>query len=453
MKALRALIMPVLLLASLPVASVALDPVGPTELRRATHRRFLPTVQRRYLPPEPCLPAFDEDRLLLTIDTEGDLEQLRTADLNGDGWTDAIVARLIYQTLETFEVGILLNDQQGGLVDATQEVFEGPVPRVQHPSRILLDDFDGDGRMDVFIPDNGMDTDPFPGYQNTLVLSAPGGKLVDATSGLPQQYEQTHSAAAADIDADGDVDLYVGNLGGEGEEPPEIWLNDGTGRFTVAQGLLPAAQIDLSQNWYTASQFADVNNDGFPDLILGQADPNRYSHVLINDGTGRFAKLTDSLPPTIFFPIHDIMDIKAADINGDGYLDLVLVDTRNTYIGRYIQILINNGDGTFVDETSTRITQTYDDGWLRYLQLLDLNYDGHMDLVVRQMDGPGPMFYLNNGHGVFREWDHGLDLYNFDFLDIDRDGWWDILNSGGAGNGWPEWHSIMRHIGCRGLAP
>ena len=53
------------------------------------------------------------------------------------------------------------------------------------------------------------DTDPFPGYQNTLILSAPGGKLVDATGNLPQVYDYTHSAAAADVDGDGATDLYV----------------------------------------------------------------------------------------------------------------------------------------------------------------------------------------------------------------------------------------------------
>ena len=324
---------------------------------------------------------------------------------------------------------------------------------MQHPREIVIADLNGDARPDIFVADHGMDTDPFPGYQNTLVLSAPGGKLVDATAKLPQRDDYTHSATAADIDADGDVDLYVGNMGGEGEEAPGILLNDGTGGFTLAEGRLPPEQTDLQLNWYGSCQFADVNNDASPDLILGQGDPNRYSHVLTNDGTGRFTRLATPLPPTIFFPIHGIMEIKASDISGDGYLDLLLIDTRNTYIGRYIQILINNRDGTFVDETSKRISQTYHDGWLVYLQLLDLNYDGHVDFVARQMTGPGPLLYLNDGRGVFSEWDHGLDLYTFDFLDIDRDGRRDILNSGGAFDGSPEWHAIMRHIGCRQMDP
>jgi hypothetical protein len=226
-------------------------------------------------------------------------------------------------------------------------------------------------------------------------------------------------------------------------------LNDGLGGFSVAAGLLPAEQTDLFLNNYTASQFADVNNDAFPDLILGQGNPNRPSHVLLNDGAGHFAQMETPLPPTIFAPIQQPMDIKAADINGDGYLDLFLVDTRNTYIGRYIQVLINNGDGTFRDETAARLPQKTDEGWLRHVDLLDLNYDGHLDIVGAAMEGPH-VFYLNNGQGVFGEWDHGMDLSSV-FLDLDRDSWRDNLLSGSTepGTGLPEWHAIKRHIGCQ----
>jgi len=140
----------------------------PGPVARAPHRVLLPIALRAYQPPQPCLPVFGPERPLLTIDTAASIEWLATADLNGDGWTDAIVVRNIFQTLQSFEISILLNDQRGGLVDATHQVFDGPVPRVQHPSKILLRDFSGDGRTDVFIANSGMDTSPHPGR----VLSA-----------------------------------------------------------------------------------------------------------------------------------------------------------------------------------------------------------------------------------------------------------------------------------------
>ena len=458
MKRSMALVTLMLLLLARWTSATGITAAQPGPVARAQHRVFLPVALRAYQAPEPCLPVFGPERPLLTIDTAASIERLATADLNGDGWTDAIVTRIIWATPQSFEITILLNDQQGGLVDATHDIFEGPVPKVQHPAEILLRDYNGDGRTDVFIADHGMGAPPAPGGQNVLVLSVPGGKLVDATSNLPQQLDNPHRAAAADIDGDGDIDLYVANIWGQNGFPPAIWLNsDGAGTFTAATGRLPYPLEDLSYGAYTACEFVDVNSDGSPDLVLGDAGDDLQggpdSLVLLNDGRGRFSVLSNAMPSKPFAASDVALDIDATDINSDGYQDLLMVFTRESYIGRYIQVLINNGDGTFVDETSTRISQTYDDGWLRYLQLLDLNYDGYVDLVAQRMAGPGPMFYLNNGQGAFREWDHGLDLANFEFLDIDRDGWRDILNSGDAFAGWPEWHAIRRHIGCQETAP
>ena len=243
----------------------------------------------------------------------------------------------------------------------TSEVISGDIPKVMEPREIVLDDFNGDDRVDIFIADQGKDADPWPGYQNTLILSAPGGKMVDASKNLPQQSDQTHSATTADIDGDGDNDLFIGNLGGGGVAP-QIWLNDGTGIFTIANGILPNEQTDLMKNWYTTCLFSDINNDEYPDLILGQGDINRESHVLINDGTGHFTRVETSLPPSFFAPEQCPVDIKAGDIDEDDLMDLLIVNTRNSFYGWYIQVLINNGDGTFRDETafsSTSVRQLF----------------------------------------------------------------------------------------------
>ena len=415
-------------------------------LADADFNAFIPFAPANY-PQVPCLPLFANDQLLLTITTEAALERMAAADLNGDGWPDVVIARIIFQSATSHEISILLNDRHGGLYDGTQTVFNDPPPAVQHPTRLLLHDFNGDSRPDIFISDLGMDAPPFPGYQNSLVLSAPGGKLIDATDQLPQQADQSHSAAAADIDRDGDIDLFIGNLGGS---PPQIWLNDGNGNFTVGSGLLPAAQENLSQNWYTSSQFADVNLDAFPDLVLGQGNPHQDSHLLINDGSGQFTLHPTPLPPTIFAPNQQPIDIKSADINDDAYPDLLITDTRSSYVGRYIQLLINNGDNTFRDETAGRLPQTYDDGWWRQIDLLDINYDGHLDFVAKAMSGPH-LFYLHDAQGGFNAWDPGIDLYEFVFLEFDGDGRRDILLSGSADPGVndQEWHAIIRHNGCQ----
>ena len=256
--------------------------------------------------------------------------QIAVADFNGDGHQDILIAHDSHDAQHTFPVTILLGDGHGGFTDGTGSIFAGDVPRTQYPRQIVIADFNGDHRPDVFIADTGDDNPPFPGYQNTLILSAPGGKLVDATANLPQVNDYTHSAAAADVNGDGTTDLYIGNIHGANEVPPRILLNDGTGHFTVANNLLPAAQTNLSQNVYTGSGFADVNGDGHPDLVLSGADSSTsQSVVLLNDGTGHFSELPGALPAKPFGPDAIGFDPTPLDINADGHPDLVISYTKS----------------------------------------------------------------------------------------------------------------------------
>jgi len=96
--------------------------------------------------------------------------------------------------------------------------------------------------MDFFIADHGNDNEPFGGWPNTLVLSAPGGRLVDASANLPAEHGFTHAAAAGDVNGDGSPDLYVGNICCGA--PPEILINDGGGHFSQLAGALPSSMID-----------------------------------------------------------------------------------------------------------------------------------------------------------------------------------------------------------------
>jgi hypothetical protein len=307
-----------------------------------------------------------------------------------------------------------------------------------------------------------MDADPFPGYQNTLVLSAPGGKLVDATASLPQQNDFTHQASAGDIDGDGDNDLYLANIGGgQSMIPPQIWLNDGSGGFSIAEGRLPITQTNLSLNRYTASEFVDINNDTFPDLILGDAGVDLGSGgdnaVLQNDGTGVFSLLDDAVPPNPFAGWDHALDIQPADLDDDGYQDLLIAYTRLDpwYVGRYIQVLINNQNGTFRDETGTRLPQSdNDDPYVYRLHLMDIDGDQDMDLIARPWDGPdvNPLVFLNDGNGIFswQPFDFGLWFLYYTFLDLDGDAGHDLVFATFAP---PEDIYVIRDLGCPVFLP
>lgn len=403
--------------------------------------------------PLSCLPRFGAPHLLLELPAAGNLDNMAAADFDGDGWPDVVLARSVFASPLVFELDFLLNDGIG-LVHGTSTVFSGLVPTVSHPREIVLSDFNGDGRTDIFVADHGEDASPHPGYQNTLVLSSPGGKLVNGTAYCPQQWDFTHSAAAADIDGDGDVDLFVGNIWGQRMIPPQIWLNDGTGRFVIATGRLPARQTNLSETGYTTCLFVDVNNDGSADLILGDAGAygGQDSVVLLNDGRGYFRLLRDAMPPKRWHSTDVALDIQAADINGDGYQDLCMAFTKTSYEGRYIQVFINNRNGTFRDETASRmpLQAENNDFWLKFLELIDLDYDGDADLVTWPIAGEHPLFYLNTGGGYFNELPpvSGVSPMLWLFLDLDGDGRRDILSSLGRYGSIPEGHYLLRDMGC-----
>jgi hypothetical protein len=359
-----------------------------------------------------------------------------TADFNCDGRVDVLLVRGLYGTNTSVPVSIGLANGTGGFIDGTSQIFTGPVPQAVWPRKILIDDFNGDGRPDIFIADHGNDTQAggYPGYQNTLLLSTNSCQLADATANLPQQYDFTHSAASADIDNDGDVDLFVGNIYGANQVPPQIWLNNGTGTFTVSTGRLPVAQVDLNQNKYTASLFVDVNGDDNPDLILGgQNDFLSQSLVLVNDGSGRFTPLANAIPSKPFGTDSVALDIKSADFNHDGWNDLVIVFTKPSYQGRWEQILINNGNGTFSDQTSTLLPQVDNSSqWDIWAHVVDLDGDGNHDLIAESIDtSAGNRYFTANASGQFTNVPFLSGLNGlFAMVDANGDGHRDILTFG-----------------------
>src|SRR5262249_38615303 len=128
---------------------------------------------------------------------------------------------------------------------------------------------------------------------------------------------------------------------------------------------------------------------------------------------GHFRILPSALPAKPFGPSSITTDIQADDLNNDGHADLVISYSgpNPPYYGRYLQVLINHGDGTFRDETAARLPQqpsaSGDGNWLRFLSLEDVNGDGSADIATQtdvwpdsSRDETQPV-YLNDGTGHF----------------------------------------------------
>ena len=354
-----------------------------------------------------------------------------TVDLNGDGKDDLFLTGASYPPQDnTAQPGrIAFGDGNGGFTLASQSAFPWQTLNTVHPREIAFVDFNGDGRADVYVASHGWDASPWPGEQNRLYLSNPDGSWRDATTiSLPQQLDFSHSVTAGDVDKDGDLDLYVGNVYGQTRFLPYILINDGKGNFALDAGRLPAGTgqlLDLFNFKATSSLLSDLNGDGYVDLVLGNEGdiPGKDKHSLILwNQAGQFsAAATTSLPFNSAFGGDNTttVDVQAVDLNGDGRKDLLLLGTqiKPYYDGWEVQILIDQGNQNYVDETAARLavgdrfggtpgvaTKT---AWGQFINVLDFNKDGAPDFVVSPWSGgsypsaTSPVVWLNDGSGHF----------------------------------------------------
>ena len=285
-----------------------------------------------------------------------------STDLNGDGWVDVIYTGFRFPPLPSGNVPIKLfiNDGNGNFSDQTRSLIIGPEIGRIHPRDHVVADFNGDGRPDIFIGCDGYEAHPWAGEMNVLLLSTEDGQYWDASETLPQDNDFSHSVAAGDIDNDGDPDIFVGNI--PFEVKAYFLINNGRGEFQQNYNRLPASLQEGRPD--TASIIADMNNDGKQDLIVGMAagtPPHvpQPSMVFYNDGRGFFSDSESVvLPYGIFGTNVENVDLLPIDINQDGRLDLIQSQTQSVpwYEGRNIQVLIQTEDGDFTDETGDRIT-------------------------------------------------------------------------------------------------
>jgi hypothetical protein len=376
----------------------------------------------------------------------------RLFDFDSDGDLDVMDARHTFPVTPG-PLTILRNNGQGVFSDATATVLGNQTVQTFVPRHFVVADFNRDGRNDFFIADHGPDAPPFPGGQSRILIQTADGKLRDETATrLPIKNAFTHHVSAADIEGDGDIDLYLANIfcGGCGQGP-ELYINDGTGLFTANTSRLPTF-VTTSQRKYTASAFMDVNGDARPDLILGAhpgTQPNEgglRDTILLNDGNGNFNAAPEaSLPPRAGGTSWGTVAIEPADFDGDNKLDLLLSLTPQGYNAARLQLLLNNGNGTF-REASDRIPQSFPTGpnnWIIWAFPADFNNDGKMDFVTSSFGSLRLSLYLNAGQARFIDKSDLIREQNlFIALPDDIDGDGDIDIFGIKGNGF---YAVLRN--------
>lgn len=326
-------------------------------------------------------------------------------DYDGDGWVDLYVVR--------GDIGpnLLFHNRGDGTFEEVGEAARVAVTGAIGSGPIFAD-YDGDGRLDLLI--GGVD-----GTKPRLFHNRGDGTFEDVTvlSGLSNM-DDSVSAAFGDYNLDGRLDIYISHWLSN-QQGGHLWRNNGDGTFTDVSS--SAGIPDSLSNDFTAN-FADINNDGRPDLLI--AADFGTSQIYLNNGNGTFTNVTTSV-------ISDENGMGAAvgDYDNDGDLDWFVTSiydpngvTKENWGITGNRLYRNRGDGTFEDATDGAGVRVGYWGWGSCFA--DFNNDGYLDIfhvngfdlpgllqaTLEFMDDPSRLF-LSNGDGTFteRSLDLGLD--------------------------------------------
>jgi hypothetical protein len=194
---------------------------------------------------------FDRERIHGVDDRWPANQGVTVADIDGDGFQDVALTSFEYHQEETVgPIAVLLNTGDRRFKDAT-EPLGLYYPRTSRDYRgtngFSFVDIDNDGDLDVLIA----------GYHGSVLFRNEGGEFR-----LIQRFEGVHyTGAFGDVDNDGDLDLYI--TGERGDFVQGIFVNDGSGAFTLLQEAIRGVGNDAR-----AAVFADLNNDGTLELVI-----------------------------------------------------------------------------------------------------------------------------------------------------------------------------------------
>jgi hypothetical protein len=288
-------------------------------------------------------------------------------DLDNDGLLDLVVLRYVQWDFGDIWCG---EHKEGFRSYCHPDLFQPVTPLVYHN--------DGNGH--------------FTEVSEKIGLSKPGKGL---------------GIAIADYDRDGHIDLFVAN-----DSMLEfLYHNKGDGTFEEV-GLLSQVAVDSDGRTYAGMgvDFADYNNDGWPDLIISDLANQRYA-LYQNNGDSSFTYASFSSGIARATMLHSGWGIRFLDYDNDGWKDLLVAQGHDldtvelNYPNLHYRepmLLLRNAGKEFVD-VSADSGPIFHQSWLgRGMAVGDIDNDGRLDAVVTSNDGP--VYILHNETPTHNHW-------------------------------------------------
>jgi hypothetical protein len=258
-------------------------------------------------------------------------------------------------------------------------------------------DVNGDGKIDVIVPNTGADT-----------ISVLLGGTAKPTTILINSVTRPIAVGIGDFNHDGKADLAVSH--GSFSTTIAILIGNGAGNF--------GSPTDFAANLSQPLIVADFNNDGNPDVFLGNSSTNN-SQMFLGNANG-------TLAAGFFVVVGNNTHAVAVDLNQDGKLDLA-TESDGT---NFASVALGDGTGHFSAPNTFPITAPQ----FGNIAAGDLNKDGKIDLVVAGQSN-GFQYLLGNGSGGFgpaTSVNTGFSTFAASIADFNGDGNNDIATAGGT---------------------
>ena len=313
-------------------------------------------------------------------------------------------------------------------------------------------DFDGDGRLDIFLVNGGETPHGKSEYpiRNALYRNLGDGKFEDvaAKAGVDRLAFYGMGVAAADFDNDGFPDLYI-----TGYPSSALLHNNGDGTFT---DITERAGAKNAGRWGAGAAWFDYDRDGYLDLVvtnyaqfafedLKKCEINgaraycaqkAYAGMPItlyhNNGDGTFTDV--SLPSGFSKFVGRGLGVVAIDVNGDGWTDLFVARDASPNL-----LLINHKDGTFQDVAS-EAEVAYDSAGVAKagmgVDAGDINGDGRPDFVITNFNDQYHSLFVGTSSPLYEDQTVASHLsaytrpyvgWGTHFIDFDNDGNLDLM--------------------------
>lgn len=264
--------------------------------------------------------------------------KIAVGDVNKDGLDD------FYACGAKFQAGALMIQQANGkFIQADTALFGADAVCEDVDAEFF--DANGDGSLDLYVVSGGNEPRGNAlSQEDRLYINDGKGKFSKTSNAFPQRYENKSCITVADIDHDGDTDIFIGNLANATSygvsQTSYLMINDGKGKFTYAgDNIIPLTALGM----VTAASFTDVNKDGWADLIVA----GEWMPVKIFINKKAVFQATDIENSTGLW-----QTIFPTDINGDGFIDILAGNwghNSKLYAGKtsplklYVKDFDNNG--------------------------------------------------------------------------------------------------------------